>query len=50
MNNRQELADLVFPGLTKTIADYGTMYPERNLCENSLVNSFAPSPKCFMHF
>lgn len=49
MNNRQELADLVFPGLTKTIADYEAMYPERNLKENAKVTRFAPSPTGFMH-
>lgn len=47
--NRQELADLIFPGLTKTIADYEAMYPERNLGENARVTRFAPSPTGFMH-
>lgn len=47
--NRQELADLIFPGLTKTIADYEAMYPERNLGENAKVTRFAPSPTGFMH-
>lgn len=47
--NRQELADLIFPGLTKTIADYEAMYPERNLSENARVTRFAPSPTGFMH-
>jgi len=47
--NREELADLIFPGLTKTIADYEAMYPERNLGENARVTRFAPSPTGFMH-
>ncbi len=47
--NRQELADLIFPGLTKTIKDYEEMYPERNLGENAKVTRFAPSPTGFMH-
>ncbi len=47
--NRQELADLIFPNITKTIADYEAMYPERNLGENARVTRFAPSPTGFMH-
>lgn len=47
--NRQDLADLIFPGLTKTIEDYEEMYPERNLGENAKVTRFAPSPTGFMH-
>lgn len=49
MNSRQELADLIFPNITKTIADYEAMYPERNLGENAKVTRFAPSPTGFMH-
>ena len=26
----KELADLIFPNITKTIADYEAMYPERD--------------------
>lgn len=47
--NREELANLIFPGLTKTIADYETLYPERDLGENARVTRFAPSPTGFMH-
>lgn len=47
--NRQDLADLIFPDITKTIADYEAMYPERNLGENAKVTRFAPSPTGFMH-
>lgn len=49
MDSRQELADLIFPNITKTIADYEAMYPERNLGENACVTRFAPSPTGFMH-
>ncbi len=47
--NRQELADLIFPNLTKTIADYEREYPERDLKEGAKVTRFAPSPTGFMH-
>ena len=47
--NREELANLIFPGLTKTIADYETLYPKRDLGENAKVTRFAPSPTGFMH-
>ena len=30
MTNK-DLADLIFPNLTKTVEDYEKMYPERNL-------------------
>ena len=48
MTNK-ELADLIFPNITKTIADYDAMYPERNLGENNKVTRFAPSPTGFVH-
>ncbi len=47
--NRQDLADLIFPNITKTIEDYEAMYPERDLKENARVTRFAPSPTGFMH-
>lgn len=47
--NREELANLIFPNITKTIEDYEAMYPERNLNENARVTRFAPSPTGFMH-
>lgn len=47
--NREELANLIFPDITKTIKDYEEMYPERNLGENARVTRFAPSPTGFMH-
>ncbi len=45
----KELADLIFPNITKTIEDYEKMYPERNLKEGAKVTRFAPSPTGFMH-
>ena len=48
MTNK-ELADLIFPNITKTPEDYEKMYPERNLGEGAKVVRFAPSPTGFMH-
>ena len=45
----KELADLIFPNITKTIADYEAMYPERELKEGAKVTRYAPSPTGFMH-
>jgi len=45
----KELADLIFPNITKTVADYEKMYPERELKEGAKVTRFAPSPTGFMH-
>ena len=48
MTNK-DLANLIFPNITKTIEDYEKMYPERNLPEGAKVVRFAPSPTGFMH-
>ena len=48
MTNK-DLAELLFPDVTKTIEDYEKMYPERNLKEGAKVTRFAPSPTGFMH-
>lgn len=48
MTNK-ELADLIFPNITKTVEDYEKMYPERNLKEGAVVTRFAPSPTGFVH-
>ena len=45
----KDLANLIFPNITKTIADYEAMYPERNLPEGAKVTRYAPSPTGFMH-
>ena len=45
----KELADLVFPNITKTPEDYENLYPKRNLKEGAVVTRFAPSPTGFIH-
>ena len=45
----KDLADLIFPNITKTVADYEKMYPERDLPEGAMVTRFAPSPTGFVH-
>lgn len=46
MTNK-ELANLIFPNITKTIQDYEVLYPERNV--DGVVTRFAPSPTGFVH-
>lgn len=48
MTNK-DLAELLFPDVTKTIEDYEKMYPERNLKEGAYVTRFAPSPTGRLH-
>ena len=48
MTNK-ELADLMYPNVSKTISDYERMYPERNLPEGAVVSRYAPSPTGFVH-
>ena len=48
MTNK-DLADLIFPNITKTIEDYKKMYPKRDLPESAVVTRFAPSPTGFVH-
>ena len=43
------LANLLFPDITKTIADYETKYPPRDLPEGAVVTRIAPSPTGFVH-
>ena len=45
----KDLADLIFPHITKTIEDYERIYPERDLPEGAMVTRFAPSPTGFVH-
>ena len=45
--NYKDLADAIFPDITKTIEDYELEYPERP--EGLVVTRFAPSPTGFMH-
>lgn len=46
---QKELADFIFPNITKTPIDYEKLYPPRNLNEGAKVVRFAPSPTGFMH-
>ncbi len=48
MTNK-DLANVIFPNITKKIEDYENEYPERNLKEGACVTRFAPSPTGFMH-
>lgn len=48
MTNK-DLADLLYPNITKTIDDLEKMYPERNLASGAEVCRFAPSPTGRMH-
>ena len=45
----KDLADLIFPNITKTVADYEKIYPERDLPDGAMVTRFAPSPTGFVH-
>lgn len=49
MTEFEELAELIFPDITETIADLEKRYPERNLPEDAIVARFAPSPTGFLH-
>ena len=45
MTNK-DLADLIFPNITKTIKDYENIYPNRR---TKVVTRFAPSPTGYVH-
>ena len=48
MTNK-DLANVMYPNVTKTIYDYEEIYKERNLLEGAIVTRFAPSPTGFVH-
>ena len=48
--NTELLAELLFPQITKSVEDYESQYPPRNLPEGAKVTRFAPSPTGFVHF
>ncbi len=45
----KELAELLFPEITKTPADYEQIYPKRSMKEGAAVTRMAPSPTGFIH-
>lgn len=45
----KKIADLLFPSITKTIADLEEEYPKRVIADSAQVTRFAPSPTGFMH-
>ncbi len=49
MISNQELADLIYPDITKTVEDYEKEYPKRDLPEGAIVARYAPSPTGFIH-
>ena len=49
MVTNKELADLIFPEVTETIADLEKKYPPRKLPQGAEVTRFAPSPTGFLH-
>lgn len=49
MANYKELADLIFPNITKTIDDLENQYPKRDLPKGAMITRFAPSPTGFLH-
>ncbi len=50
MTDYKELAQLLFPNITKASQDMEDMYPPRALKEGARVTRFAPSPTGFLHF
>ena len=50
MNNFQDLAEFLFPNITKTPEYYEALYPPRDLKEGTRVTRLAPSPTGFLHF
>ena len=49
MITNEQLANLIFPEITKTIEDLEKEYPKRNLPAGAEVTRFAPSPTGFLH-
>ena len=49
MTNWDKLADILFPDVTRTPADYEALYPPRALPEGARVTRIAPSPTGYLH-
>lgn len=47
--NNNDLAELIFPDITRDIQYYLDKYPKRNLGEDAIVTRYAPSPTGFVH-
>lgn len=47
--NRKDLANLMYPNVTKTPEDLEKKYPKRNLSDEAIVTRFGPSPTGFVH-
>lgn len=45
----EDLANVIFPNITKTVEDIEKMYPKRNMKDGAEVTRFAPSPTGYMH-
>ncbi len=50
MDSNKQMAELLFPDITKTPEEYEKEYPPRSLEEGAVVTRFAPSPTGFLHF
>ena len=46
---RRELAEILFPNITKTREYYEEKYPERNLPDGAMITRYGPSPTGFVH-
>ncbi len=49
MSDNRDMAELLFPHITKTPDDFEKEYPKRNLSDGARVTRFAPSPTGFLH-